>query len=674
MSDRPDGRTEPRYVDVALPLPLRRSFSYRLPDDLPAPAPGARVRVPFGRGHEVGFVLGPLSPAQLDPPLRAEPGKVKAVAELLDPESWLDAGLMSLAHWMENYYGASLGEVLRSMVPVKPMKRPRRPKDEPLPEPEAPLALNADQAAALAAVAGALDAGGFASFLLHGVTGSGKTEVYLQAIVRCLAAGRQAIVLVPEISLTPQAARRFRRRLGEGVGIFHSGLSASERHGVWRGIRAGEIRVVLGPRSAVFAPFRDLGLIVIDEEHDGSYKQTEKPRYHARSVALVRARGSGAVVLMGSGTPSLESVHNARRGKYALLELPRRVGGGRRPDLEIVGMAEEDGLLSAPLQAALAECLDRGEKAMLLLNLRGHSRLRLCRDCGETRHCSRCEIPLTYHSRRERLICHYCGQERRPEPRCPACGASRWVLLGAGTQQLELELGLRFPGLKLLRMDLDSTRRRGAHAEILAEFGAPGPALLMGTQMIAKGHHFPDVTLVGVISADTGLFVPDFRAAERSWQLLEQVAGRSGRGERPGRVIVQTFNPEHPVLEALARDELGVLIERELRDRRALGYPPFRRLSCLTVSAPEGPLADRAAAGLLGAFRERFPSDTVGRVELLGPAEAYPPRLKDRFRRQILVKGRLSAEQKRAFPELFAAEAKRLGRSGALSLELDVDP
>ena len=672
MSERSAQGQDERFVDVVLPLPLRRSFSYRLPPEMPLPEPGARVRLPFGSSLETGFVLGPLSRAQLDVSLRENPARVKAVSELLDARSWLDAPLLRLASWMEGYYGASLGEVLRSMVPVKPMKRPRSPAATESLDSDRPRRLKGAQAAALAAVREILAARTFGSFLLHGVTGSGKTEVYLQAISHCLAQGRQAIVLVPEISLTPQAARRFRRRLGDCVGVFHSGLSAGERYTVWRRIREGELHVVLGPRSAVFAPFPELGLVVIDEEHDGSYKQTEKPRYHARSVALMRARASGAAVLLGSATPSLESVHNVERGKFTLLELPERVRGGQRPPLEIVGLGEEDGLLSTPLQAALAECLDRGEKAMLLLNLRGHSRLRLCRDCGEMRHCSRCEIPLTYHSRRERLICHYCGQERRPDPRCPACSAARWVLLGAGTQQLELELALRFPETPVHRMDFDSTRRRGAHGTILQRFGEPGPALLLGTQMIAKGHHFPEVTLVGVVSADTGLFLPDFRAAERSWQLLEQVAGRSGRGEAPGRVIVQTHCPDHPVLAGLAADALPDLMRRELKERRQAGYPPYRSLTSLTVSAPEEALAELAARTLLRKFQERWPAE--GKFEILGPAEAFPVRLKNRFRRQMLVKGHLSREQKQAFPELFAAVAKALKRSGALTLDLDVDP
>ncbi len=682
-----------RFVDVALPLPLDRSFSYRLPPELPTPAPGTRVRVPFGAGEETGFVLGSLSPGQLAPGLRADPAKIKAVLEVLDAEPWLDAGLLSLARWMADYYAAGLGEVLRSMLPVKPMRRPRAPAPAPLPPPDAPQRLTSAQAAALAAVVAALDAGGFHRFLLDGVTGSGKTEVYLQAIAHCLAQGRQAIVLVPEISLTPQAAQRFRARLGEGVGVFHSGLSAGERYAVWAGQRAGSLQVVLGPRSAIFAPCPRLGLVVIDEEHDSSYKQTEKPRYHARSVAMLRAQAAGAVVLLGSATPALESLHNVHQGKYRRLSLPERVAGGQRPRLEMLPMAAETGLLAAPLAEAIGACAEQGEKAILLLNRRGHSRLRLCRDCGHLRRCGRCEIPLVYHSRRERLICHYCGQERAPEPVCPECGGRRWVLLGAGTQQLELELGLRFPGLPLHRMDLDSTRRRGSHADILARFAAPGPAILMGTQMIAKGHHFPEVTLVGVVDADLGLFLPDFRAAERSWQLLEQVAGRSGRGERPGRVLVQTYAPEHPLLVALAAGELGALVERELAERRALGYPPFQRLLSLLISAPEEELAQQAAQRLATALCERWPealADPLGsrtgstsgwtakpartQIEILGPVEGYPARIKERYRQQLLVKGRLDGDQKRAIAPLFADIAKRLGRSGALGLDLDVDP
>jgi len=672
MPDRDDIPAAPRFLDVALPLPVRRSFSYRLPAETPAPAPGCRVRVPLGAGVETGVVLRVLDAARLEPALRDRPERVKEILEVLDAEPWLDAPLLRLGAWLADYYGAAPGETLRAMIPVKPLKRPRQPAPEPTPPRDEPPRPTPAQSAALAEVTAALDAGAFAAFLLHGVTGSGKTEVYLRAIAHALDAGRQAIVLVPEISLTPQAARRFRARLGERVGIFHSGLGAGERLAVWRGAREGSLDVVLGPRSAVFAPLPRLGLVVIDEEHDGSYKQTEKPRYHARSVALVRARALGAVVVMGSATPGLESLHNARTGKYRLLSLPDRVGGGRIPRPELVDLREQEGGLLAPaLEEALDACLGRGEKAMLLLNRRGHSRLRLCRDCGEPQRCSRCDIPLTYHSGRERLVCHYCGQERPLAPACPECGGRRWVLLGAGTQQLEMDLELRFPGVRVLRMDLDSTSRRGAHQRILDAFAAPGPALLLGTQMIAKGHHIPEVTLVGVVAADTGLFLPDYRAAERTWQLLEQVSGRAGRGERPGRVIAQTYNPDHPVLAGLAAGRSGDWVERELRDRRQLGYPPFRRLTSLLVSAPEEEAAEEAARRLRRDFRDAWPDSPA---EMLGPAPAFLPRLKGRHRRQLLVKGRLTRDQKAWFSEHFAAIARAMRRTGALGLDLDVDP
>ena len=661
------------YLDVALPLPLDRCFSYRLPGGMDPPPPGSRVRVPFGGAMETGVVLGALSESQLDPALRKAPKRIREVEAVLDDVPWLDEAQLRLARWMAGYYGASLGEALRAMIPIQAMKRPRKSEPQPMPEPSLPLELVPAQASALAAVEAVLAERRFGAFLLHGVTGSGKTEVYLQAIASVLAAGRQAIVLVPEISLTPQMAQRFRSRLGERVGVFHSGLSAGERYLVWRAARAGEIDVVLGPRSAVFAPFPALGLIVIDEEHDSSYKQTEKPRYHARSVALMRAKGVGAVVLMGSATPSLESLSNAEAGKYERLILPDRVGGGRRPEIEILdlGKEPEETLLSAPLVAGIHACMDRGEKAMLLLNRRGHSRLRLCVACGEVRKCTRCDISLTYHSAESRLLCHYCGQRRPLEDACPACGGQRWTLLGAGTQQLEMELGLHFPDVPVHRMDMDSTRRRGSHQTILESFGGPGPAILLGTQMIAKGHHFPDVTLVGVLLADTGLFLPDFRAAERSWQLLEQVSGRAGRSELGGRVLIQTYNPEHPVLAAIAVGELDGLIAQELADRRQLGYPPQRRLASLVVSAPEEEPARLAAEALLRGFREQWPDCGVS---VLGPAPAFLARLKGRYRQQLLVKGRLSREQKRWFLQFFQEIARKMGRSGALNLELDVDP
>jgi primosomal protein N' (replication factor Y) (superfamily II helicase) len=657
----------PRYFDIAVALPLRRSFSYRLPEGMPVPEIGARVKVPFGRTRELGFVLRERRAADLG----MDEKRIRDIDELLDPSSWLGTSFLNLSTWMADYYGASQGEVLRSMLPIKPMKRPRVSEPEPLPEKPKALRLTADQSRVLEQLEASLD-DGYAAFLLKGATGSGKTEVYLRVIEKVLAAGKQVVVLVPEISLTPQMARRFRGRLGDQVGIFHSGLSAGERFEVWKGIREDRLKVVLGPRSAIFAPFANLGLIILDEEHDGSYKQTEKPRYHARSVALVRARSAEAMVILGSATPSLDSLHNAKRGKYRLLEMPKRVGGGQRPAVEIADMSEAGGELFSPiLLEALDQTLSRGEKAMLLLNRRGHSRFRICRTCGHVPLCTRCDISLTYHSGRGRMLCHYCGLERPLPPKCPDCGAGRWELVGAGTQQVEMALQMRFAGTPILRMDMDSTSRKGSHEDILSRFSKEGPALLLGTQMIAKGHHIPEVTLVGVISADTGLFLPDFRAAERSWQLLEQVAGRSGRGKRAGRVIVQTLNPDHPVLMSLAANSGDDFLDGELRERRLLRYPPFRKLVSLMVSAPEEALAERAAERLILRFRENWP-DHPG--EILGPVEAALAKLKGRHRRQILFKGRLSHEQKAWFPEAFAALAKEMKRSGALSLDLDVDP
>jgi primosomal protein N' (replication factor Y) len=636
------------------------------------PAAGSRVRIPFGSGTETGFVISVRSAGSLDPALRRQPNRIREIGEVLDPFPWLDASLLSLGRWIADYYGSSLGEALRAMVPVRPLIRPRAVPEIPEPEAAKIPRLTREQSLAMDELHPFLDKAAYASFLLHGTTGSGKTEIYLRSIEKVIARGKQAIVLVPEISLTPQMARRFRERLGTRVGIFHSGLSASERFGVWTAARKGDLSVVLGPRSAVFAPFSNLGLVILDEEHDSSYKQSEKPRYHARSVALMRARRAGVPVILGSATPSLESLHNVDKGKFRLLELPHRVAGGHRPRIEIVDLCgEEDGLFSLPLASALEECLARGEKAMLLLNRRGHSRLRLCASCGEVLKCSRCDISLTYHSGRNRLLCHYCGQERALPKACPECGKTKWNLSGLGIEQVEMDLKMRFPGYPVLRMDFDSTRKKGAHATILAEFSQPGPSLLLGTQMIAKGHHIPEVTLVGVISADTGLFLPDFRAAERSWQLLEQVSGRSGRGDLPGRVMIQTWHPEHRVLGSLSRDDASSFLEEELQERRQLAYPPWKKLSSLLVSAPQETLALRAAELLIQRFYEQWPRH---RLDILGPVEALLPRLKGRFRQQILFKGNLSREQKAWFPETFSGIQKELRRSGALQLEIDVDP
>ncbi|MER3416798.1 MAG: primosomal protein N' [Gemmataceae bacterium] len=514
-----------------------------------------------------------------------------------------------------------------------------------------PIALTTEQERAVRQILAALEQGRFRPFLLFGVTGSGKTEVYLRAIERVLSAGRQAIVLVPEISLTPQTVERFRSRLGR-VAVLHSHLSEAERGASWRRIAAGEIPVVVGPRSALFAPTPRLGLIVVDEEHEPSYKQEQSPRYHARDVAIKRAQLEQVPVVLGSATPSAESWHRARSGRYTLLTLPRRVLDRPLPRVALVDMryrsGPKPGAISAPLEQAMREALAAGGQVLLLLNRRGYATFLLCPGCGEVVRCRFCEVPLTHHRERQVAMCHYCGYEQEPPQRCARCGLPQIRYLGIGTQKLEAELAHKFPGIPAQRMDSDAMRRRGSYSRTLEAFRTGDIRILFGTQMIAKGLDFPQVTLVGVINADLALVHPDFRSSERTFQLLTQVAGRTGRGSQGGRVLVQTFNPELPCIALAARHDYVTFMEKELQHRRLYQYPPFSRLVRIVVRSKDREQAAQSAQRMADALRDagaccEWPAvanDTETcndqadsrPVRLLGPAEAPLARLKGYYR------------------------------------------
>ena len=497
-------------------------------------------------------------------------------------------------------------------------------------------------------------------FLLYGVTGSGKTEVYLQALERTVALGRRAIVLVPEISLTPQTVRRFAERFPGQVAVAHSGLSLGQQFDQWRRIRDGHYAVVVGARSAVFAPQPDLGLIVMDEEHEWTYKQEEPaPRYHARAVAEKLAELTSAALVLGSATPDLESYHRARAGRYRLLTLPERVqaaadGSGictvrPLPEVEVVDLRRElkegnRGIFSRSLGRAVAEAVAAGEQVILFLNRRGTASFVQCRDCGHVPACSACAVSLTYHESEQRLICHHCHRSRRLPERCPQCQSPRIRFLGIGTQKVEEEAGWAFPGARLLRWDRDVTRQRGAHERILARFLAHEADILIGTQMVAKGLDLPAVTLVGVISADVGLNLPDFRSGERTFQLLEQVAGRAGRGPRGGRVIIQTYTPNHYAIEAAAGHDYEAFYEHEANLRRRLGYPPFGRLARLVFAHTNAARAQEQALRLAAVLRRERDVRGIPNLDVLGPAPALIPRERGRYRWQITLRGGDPAE------------------------------
>jgi primosomal protein N' (replication factor Y) len=496
-----------------------------------------------------------------------------------------------------------------------------------------PPVLTAGQQSALAAIRAALDRGEFAAFLLHGITGSGKTEVYLHAIAGVLAAGRTAVVLVPEISLTPQLAARFRARFGDEVAVLHSGLTDRERFDEWQRLRAGAARIALGARSAVFAPVERPAIIVVDEEHDTSFKQDEGVRYSARDVALVRAQRAGGVCLLGSATPSLESFYAAESGRYALLSLPERPTPRPLPEVELIDLrtyrAETEAMLTAPLSQAIGDTLARGEQVILFLNRRGFDTFVLCRACGHAFRCEQCSVSLTYHRARDFLLCHYCGYHRRVPESCPACGRGGTILRkGLGTEKVASAVAERFPGARVGRLDRDvATGPR--IGEILGRMARRELDILVGTQMVTKGHDFPGVTLVGVLCADTGLSLPDFRASERTFQLLTQVAGRAGRGDQPGRVLIQSYRTDAVAVAAAAQHDYVGFYRAERTSRQELGYPPFGHLVALRVDGPDAQAVEQATRAL--ADRALDLCARLG-VTVLGPAEAPLARLKGRTR------------------------------------------
>jgi len=619
---------------------VARPFTYEVENGV---GKGAVVEIRFGRARQRGVVVE----IEAEPPAGVEIAPVERVVEELPP------ALVDLALWVAEYYGSTPGRALGLVAPAKRARRGERRAPagrEALPGEAPPAQLSASQEAALDRIA----AGG-GPFLLYGATGSGKTEVYLQAALAALERGQGTIVLVPEIALTPQAIGRFRARFGDRVAVLHSGLTEAERRDERERIGSGEARVVIGARSAVFAPVHGLGLICVDEEHDASYKQESDPRYDARAVAAKRAALEGAVAVYGSATPRPESWAHLER-----LELGGRISG-RLPPVRVVDLRREAGYpLSAPLLAELGAISEGGGKAILLLNRRGVAPALHCRNCGLTPRCVNCDVSLVLHGG-DVLRCHHCGHSEPAPEVCSECASPEIVRIGAGTQRLERELERHVPGLERIRLDADAVQKPGALAEALSRFAATDRAVLVGTQMVAKGHHFAGVALAAVVDADAGLSLPDFRAEERTFQLVTQLAGRSGR-DAPGRVLVQTFQPDSRAIVHAARHDVAGFLTDELGRRQELGYPPFRHLVRILVSGPdqEGPLR---------ALQEV--KDELAEAEVLGPAPVL--RLRGRFRAQLVAKtdqpGRIAGRAGR----LLAAAAVPMRRAG-LAAVVDVDP
>ncbi|MBV9502100.1 MAG: primosomal protein N' [Acidobacteriaceae bacterium] len=538
--------------------------------------------------------------------------------------------------------------------------------------PAIPL-LNSAQEEALRAVTTALNAKQYQAFLLQGVTGSGKTEVYLRAIEATLQTGKNALLLVPEIGLTPAVAGQFFHRFGKQVAILHSAFGDAERADQWRRIQDARARVVVGTRSGVFAPIQNLGLVVVDEEHDGSYKQQETPRYHGRDVAIVRARNAGAVVILGSATPNLESRHNADHGKYTLVTLPERIAQRPLAAVEIIDMRVEfletrkQAIFSRKLLQEIQQRLDQHEQIMLLLNRRGFSSFMVCRACGERLLCSNCSVVLTHHRRDKRMLCHYCAYAEKIPSECPKCGSDYIQFLGSGSERVEDELHQHFPAARIARLDRDTAAGKGVFDQVLQRFRDGSIDILVGTQMIAKGHDIPNVTLVGVVLADIGLSMPDFRAAERSFQLLTQAAGRAGRGSSPGRVLIQTLNPDHYAIRFAAAQDYEHFYKKEIEFRKWLRYPPFAAFANVLVRAEKQEDALRMATQL-GYTLTPAPEG----VRVMGPAEAPVVQLKNEFRYQILLKTANRSVLRSVLNDLRRFAEKDKWK--ATALVIDVDP
>ena len=739
--------TVTRYAEVAVPLHVFQTFTYRLTPEQSADAEiGARLVVPLGRNVVTAYIVNlldqlPEDLAEID---------IKDAQTLVDSAPVCSPEILQLARWVADYYACPIGEVIKAALPpgMTPKRRTAsfaKPKlrrfvrllqssDEKLTdaqrrvistlESSGPMSLQSllqtaavsastvsslekkarvevydeairrdpfntstrfkveddhtlttAQASVLEQIEQQMNSGDYSAFLLHGVTGSGKTEIYMRAMQKALNVGRSAMMLVPEIALTPVFSRQLRARFGDRVAIFHSSLQRGERFDEWTRVRNGDARVVIGTRSAVFAPVKNLGLIVVDEEHESSYRQEESPYYNARDVAIVRAQKESATVVLGSATPSLESFHNARKGKYQLLTLPERIAARPMAAARIVDMRTvfarhgKPRVFSDELLEAIRETRERNEQSIILLNRRGYSSFILCRSCGETIQCPNCDVTLTYHRAERVIVCHYCNHREAVPRVCPSCGKKYIYYVGEGTEQLEEMLKLLFPALRVARIDRDTTARRKSFEQSLADFSAGRIDTLVGTQMLAKGHDFPNVTLVGVVSVDAGLALPDFRSAERTFQLITQVAGRAGRGDRPGKVLIQTYHPYHYALRHACAQDYEGFYDEELRYRQNHSYPPFVALASLLIHGPD---LGRVRADSLELRRQLDLVNQDRKCRILGPAPAPLSRLKGEHRFQMLIKAR----SRKSLREVADAAMKSVAESGVnlRSINLEIEP
>lgn len=653
---------------IALPTPLRRLFDYLLPQEIDYKSiiPGVRVLVPFQSRTLVGIVIS------IEKKSNIPYEKLKRVTEILDTQPILPDDVYKLCQWSADYYHYSLGEVLACALPTLLRKgKPTVVKNKPTivnEKNDDSLTLNEAQQHAVNAIVIATNS--FKVFLLNGVTGSGKTEVYLQAIAENLKRDTQVLVLVPEISLTPQTVERFRARFSVPVVALHSSLSEQARLRAWIAAKAGDAKIVIGTRSAIFTPFAKLGLIIVDEEHDTSFKQQDRFRYHARDLAIMRANLLQIPIVLGSATPSLETLLNVQRQRYETLSLPLRAGDAELPQYHLLDLRRaivEEGL-SVELLKAMHKHLDQGNQVMLFLNRRGFSPVLYCTQCAWIAECKRCDKRMVYHRTPLRLQCHHCDARQSIPKKCMQCNADTLQPVGLGTQRLEQTLEKHFNGVPIIRVDRDTTKRKGAMQELLEQIHAHPRAILIGTQMLAKGHHFPQVTLVGIVDADGGLFSADFRAAEQMGQLLLQVAGRAGRANKPGTVIIQTRHPEHPLLQTLIQQGYQTFAQTLLNERELAVLPPFSYFAVFRAEA----YVEQNAQRFLTAIKEMLPASAES-LTLLGPVSALMAKRKGLHCQHLLVKTNKRSVLQHALKSILQ-QLESLATSHSVKWALDVDP
>lgn len=623
-----------RFTEVVVDSPARlpdKSFHYSIPSELEGKVTlGSLVNVPFGRQRLKGFVIGF--------PEKAAFPELKEILSVADEIPFFDEEMLGLARWVAKYYCSTLKEVLHCILPPKVLPRHKKVLIPKVSSHSLP-SLTREQGDALNLIKEVIDKGLPEVIFLKGITGSGKTEVYLQAISYLLGKRRQAIVLLPKVSLTPQTEVRFRERFGGRLVILHSQLSRGERYEQWRKVQRGEVDLVIGTRLAVFAPFPRLGLIILDEEQETSYKQKKNPRYHAREVARCRAKLSRAVVILGSATPTLESYFKVRSSSYRLAELKQRIDLGPGPEIEVVDLRKEErgkGTFSKKLTREIRESLKKKERILLFLNQRGYSPFIQCFSCGFIFHCPHCQVSLTYYQAKKMVRCHYCNYQERAPHLCPQCQSLSLNLRGIGTQKVEEEIRRLFPLSRFLRMDKDTTWRKGEYENILTAFAKGEADILLGTQMVAKRLDFPGVALVGVINADTALNLADFRASERTFQLLVQLAGRCGRGNVPGKVIIQTYNPEHHSIKSAQNLSFLQFYEQEIAYRKELNYPPFSHLINIVIRSNTESRVKEVAHELKRAFGDKEAEN----VQLLGPSPCPLSRIRDKYRWHLMLRGK----------------------------------